>query len=187
MGRISLFIVGMVMLFQACDEKTSVEDYEKEIEDAVTYYVAKINFIATLAKENQEHALNLFDGMDDEILKMYRGSDETLYDVILEMLGKSNNTFHKSILKMSQWDDTPERRQYAKLSKRLLKFYDETYITLTEYKVVLSIPRKKIWKFTELNSGIDFTFKLSNVKDIIIFTIEPEEKSMKKYYESLFD
>lgn len=175
MRKISLFLVGMMMLFQACDVALSPKDYESEIEDAAKFYIAEANLLVNLADEGKELAIDLL------------GKDGGVEDKILELCEKPDYSFRRAVSEVSQWKGTFGKTTFANIAKRWLKLYDETEIILTEYELIKSTSQKKIWQFKELNSDIDFTFTFEIENDNRKYTIAPLENSFVKYLDSKID
>ncbi|MBR5469003.1 MAG: hypothetical protein IKU78_00870 [Paludibacteraceae bacterium] len=131
----SLIIMLAILLLSSCKNKNNPNSYSDEIEDAVRFQLAVAN------------SMSDFESFDDfkEILNwMLEFSEDTKI---------RRESFRDILVKRSENDNA---------AKNILDLYDNLDIVLSELQATES---EKIWTFTELNSGVGFTFELIPTQD----------------------
>ena len=171
-------LTGVLLAFAtlslcSCDE-VNPKDYQDNIDDYVTYQIAVTNTTYAnvlnvymndnLSEEEQEtvsdQVIEYIDTFDDEILATWMERDETF----------------RSILEEIAYDNTNEN---AEVARDLLQSYKTTHISLSDYKKVSTSKDGVVWKFTEKNTGLDFTFTWDKKEGM--WRIQEDDESMKAY------
>lgn len=114
--------------------KTNPNTYQDEIEDVVRFQLAVFN------------SITLCDNVSDFM---------EFYDWAMAL---SN---HNAIREHSFRDLLVEQSASNAFNKKVLELYDTQKILLSELQPTM---QKNVWTFTELNSGVDFTFELIPVQ-----------------------
>lgn len=184
MKLIYVFLVT-AFLTSSCANLYGPEDFEEEIQDAVQYYVSLSNlvietrndganaalFIGRLAEIGMQSQLTFLDSLESQILTLYES--------------KSEYSYRDAIVDISKWRGSENKLKYSKAANELLKIYDATTVSITDYQLVKSSTKKKTWQFKELNTDIIFTFELIDCdKENMTYFISPLDNSWQRYFES---
>ncbi len=114
--------------------KTNPNTYQDEIEDVVRFQLAVFN------------SITLYDNVSDFI---------EFYDWAMALSDDN------AIRGYSFRDLLVEQTASNAFNKKVLELYDTQKILLSELQPTM---QKNVWTFTELNSGVDFTFELIPVQ-----------------------
>ncbi len=148
--------------------------YTKEIDDAVKFYVAEVDyFIAaanSLPKENGADVISTYDDLceyDDDMMgaldEIYVGDDDITYKEVLERV---------SVLDGSR---------YAVDAADILERYNAVKIDLSKYERNDVKSGYENWVFVDKNSGIKFIFELATESGKKVWNCYPDEESYMEY------
>lgn len=146
----------------------SPEMYEDEIEDAVKFNIAEMDFIVEYIQKyiDDEYDYYIFDDRTDKF-----------EDAILERYNNNDMSYEEALKSMAGGSD-----YYANYAKRILALYRQTNISLSDYEVSSSRSDYKSWTFKELHSGVTFLFEIYDIQsDTPKYSITPIEESIDKY------
>jgi len=150
--------------------------YTKEIDDAVKFYVAEVDyFIATAnslpkAYGDDLDAIATYDDLceyDSEMMDafndIYVGDDDITYKEVLERVSAI------------------EGSQYAADAADILERYDAVETNLSKYEKKDVKSGYESWTFVEKNSGIRFIFELATEDGNKVWSCYPDEDSYFEY------
>ena len=161
-GLTGLMLLVVATVFTSCDlssfrdavngRSISPKDYQTEIEDFVKYDISVDNVMEKLYT-NEFSIYSIFYSWD-EYCEMIDEFDEKLNGLLSDE--ESENGYMAVLQALS---NTPNHR-FQHLAEEVLKEYNNTLVILSEFKQLSTSSDKKVWKFKELSSGINYLFYL---------------------------
>lgn len=189
MKKTVIITVLCLLMFISCDSLlVSPKAYQEEIEDVVRYNIALALVISDtyLKYEKQEESSSWF----------WEGDYPTyVYEVKWEKFCDSIDNFEEYLNNL--WNQTEEERGYQivlkqvseaptnkwrDLASRILKKYNTVGVVISDYRRIETSTDIKLWKFTELNTGLVGTFKIDSKNK---WYCDITDSSWEKYFKYL--
>ncbi len=192
-----LLTLCLALGFHSCAkaQDQQIEIYREDIKDVVTYTIAYANYYIAEFQEFKNDVNNPYNKL--------LGADWNT----LSTLGALSN-WEKFVEKMDAFGIIVDEKYYAeptysyydavesfsnvqegehqKIASEILKFYNETYPRSSTAVLVKNSPVERIWKFQEINTGIEFMFILELIEGEATWSCEVVDKSIERYYENGF-
>jgi hypothetical protein len=158
-----------LLLFASCGNLlVSPNTYQEEIEDVVKYNIAVAMVMSDKYSEleNAAESASLFWGEEftsfahKKSWEKYCDSIDNFEDSINELWNQTEEgAGYQTALNQVSQDQT---NIWGKLAKKTLGKYNDINVVISEYQRVETSTDAKIWKFTELNTGLIGTFSVDN-------------------------
>lgn len=178
-----------LLMFASCGTLlVSPNTYQEEIEDVVKYNIAVAMVMSdTYSKyENDAESASLFLGREftayasakkwEEYCDSINNFDESIDELWNQT--KDGAKYHTVLNQVSQ-DQT---NYWNKMAKNVLEKYNAIGVVISEYQKVETSTDTKIWKFTELNTGLEGMFSVDSDSK---WRCEITESSMEEFLTNL--
>lgn len=153
--------------------------YAKEIDDAVKFYVAEVDYFIQTA-----NSLPKADGDDLDAISTYDELceyDDEMMNAFEEIYLEDDDITYKKVLERVAALDGA---QYAGDAASILEKYDAAKIDLSKYERHDVKSGYESWIFVEKNSGIKFIFELATESGKKVWSCYPEEDSYFEYIDN---
>ena len=154
------------------------DDYQTEIDDAITFYVSAADFLAhhknTEASKifieeiivEQGHSISHFQKQNSNI-------QESITNALNGNLYTQKESFKQLLEEKAQANNS--------FAKEILSIYETKEISLSEFSTLSDKPGSLIGEFTETRSSIRFKFVWKDTSLNAIWLIEPNKGDFKSY------
>ena len=169
----------LIILFLSLTSCVSIpEDYQNEINDAITFYVSVADFLAH-HKNNEESKMFIDEIIIEQghsishFLKQNTSIQESVTNALKGNLYALNESFKQILEEKAQTNNS--------FAKEILSIYETKQISLSEFRTLSDKPGSLIGELTEIHSDIRFKFVWKSTSLNDIWLIEPNKGDFKSY------